>query len=491
MTSILLLLAACAPNLGSADPADSIGDYSDTADDAVEVIPSVDDGEPSVVCDLDENDPYDWNQVITYDLTISDEDIEYLANLGYTWGETYEQLPPVTGTVDITPDGCETTTFTDVQMEIGREMGYIAPPGETSWRVDFNEVNDDQKLGGYDNARWWSPIYSGPVAEMFLYRFATTYVGIPGRRMAWMELGTSYWPSDFYATYNAFEPNKEDMMDRDYGQDGWVSVFEGDPSWNTCQTGSCDTERLNACLDTLANVSDSDALLEETSDCFDWENIAAVYAWEVYFSHWDGCVSPHNCYVEELGDPASPDTTTFSYRISGVDLVNPNWVTVSDVSFYTWNTLLYPCWQDQSEGGCRDMMVEDVRSLIAIGREGLMNADLDTVALQRQSLNLWWEGEDEEWYADQAEWLAARPDYVETALETALDPCNDWASNGWYYWDTGGSSGCTWDTGSYDTGGSRDTGSPMDTGSTPVDTAETDSDTSEVIDTSTPPDTGL
>jgi hypothetical protein len=236
-------------------------------------------------------------------------------------------------------------------------------------------------------------------------------------------------------------------------------------------------------------VSDTDTLLEETGDCFDWTNIAAVYAWEVYFSHWDGCMSPHNCYIEELGDPASPETTTFSYRISGIDLVNPNWVTAEDVNFATWNTLFYPCWQDQSEGGCRDMLVENLESLIAIGREGLMNADLDTVALQRQSLNLWWEGEDEAWYADQADWLTARPDYVEVALETALDPCNDWSSSGWYYyWDTGGySSDCDWDTSSYDTG-SLDTG---DTDGESTDTASGGDTGLVTVDTAIVPDTGM
>ncbi len=422
--------------------------------------PAAYDGGNGDACDLDGIDPYDPEKVIAYEIVnLTDEQIAELESIGYSWWDTYSQIPEATVNVDIniTVSECETVSFTDVNLEIGREMGYVAPSasGETSWRVDYNDSNSAQKIGGYDNARWWAEIYSGPVAEPFLYQYAIKYLPeTRGRRSAWMTLSTNYWPANFAAAYNAFEPYSEDMMDRDYGKNGWISMYEGDPAYMTCQVGTCDDTRLNACLTKVYDIEAldaSDSLVAETGDCFDWSNIAATYAWEVYFSHWDGFMSPHNGYVEELGDSASPDTSRFSLRIAGVDLVNPNWVSVEEVTFYSWSTLYPPCWKDQSEGGCRAMLVADLQILIEAGRSGKMASDLDKVAASRQALGLWWEGVDEGWYNDERDWLTARPDYVEMALTDALDPCNDWTAAGYNPWDTGLAGECG-DTGFIDTG---------------------------------------
>lgn len=390
-------------------------------------------GDGKGACDLDGIDPYDPDVALGFGiLNLTEEDAEALAAMGYgggDWYTDYDQLSveeEVTIDISVTVPGCEEVIVPGVAAEIGRQMGWEAPAvdAETSWRIDLNTTEDTADIGGYDNLRWWSELYGGPIAEYWLYNYALHYLpDTKGRRAAFMTLQTNYWPEDTRVTYNNLEPYNEDMLGRDYGN-GWIAMYEGDPLWMECQVGSCNDTRLQECLDSIPVYENSDRLLEETSSCFDWNNIAASYAWETYFGHWDGLGSPHNGYIEELG--TEPENSWFALRIAGVDLVNSNWVGVGDVYFYNWSSVYTPCWNDTSPGGCREMFIADLRTLIAKGYDGSMVADLDAVAQTRKDLDLWWWGVDEDWYESEADWLIERPAFVEAALEEALIPCNDW-----------------------------------------------------------------
>lgn len=429
---------------------------SDDTTDDTEEIPNY----TPPVCDSDEVQVYDPNQVITYELDVDEATLEMLDSLGYSWswGETYDQLATYAESVAIDAPGCDTIVFEQPRVEMGRQMGYQSPYAEGSWIVEYNEIYRDQILGGYDDARYWAPTYDGPVAVMWLYNWSMGYIDhMPHRDMAWMRLRTSWWGGQ-EAIYNSLEPVKDDFAKRH----DMVSLWEGTDVYlhpgagADCEHGDCEAAGVRAqeCFDVLQNLSDSYALLGETGGCYDWDEISAVIAWQDWFAHWDGCGS-NNCYQYQRGDASDPGTWQLGLVISGVDLlVNEFWTSPEYTDFgWSGGYLGYACKVDASEGGCRDMYTAYLRELNERALSGQMEADLREVFALRESLGIARE-DDEGWLIKAIDWVTARPPYVEMGIEYLENPCGWWSDTGGYIpCDTGS----WWDTGWSDTG-RRDSG---------------------------------
>ncbi|MFH1611225.1 MAG: hypothetical protein ABIA83_01340 [Patescibacteria group bacterium] len=449
----------------TADPYDPF--VPDTTDDGTEHINN--DGTEHIsgyepeVCDPAEVDVYDPNQVISYELDIDEQTLEMLDAVGYSWawGETYDQLSYYAESITVDAPGCQTIVFEQPRVEMGRQMGYQSPYTEGSWIVEYNQVNNDQVLGEYDDARYWAPTYDGPVAEMWMYNWSMDYIDhMPHRDMAWMRMRTTWWGNQ-EAIYNSLEPVKDDFAKRN----GMVALWEGTDLWQypgnggDCEYGDCSAigDRVEECAGMLGGVGDMNNLIPETGACYDWDEISAVLAWQDWFSHWDGCGS-NNCYQYYSGDADNPYSWKQGLVISGVDLLlNELYTSAEDTNFaWTGGSFGWACKSDKSPGGCREMYVNYLLALSELARSGQMQMDLYEVHNLRVFLDIALDG-DEDWLDQAVDWVSTRPDYVDIGIETLDTACDYWGDTGYVPCDTG-----LWDTGLY--GDSGDDSGRIDSG---------------------------
>jgi|GEM_PF-3969975 hypothetical protein len=432
----------------------------DTTDDGVEEIPGY---EPEV-CDPRDIAVYDPNQVITYEIDADEQTLAMLDEIGYGWyyGETYDQLVYYAESIAIDAPGCQTIVFDQPRVELGRQMGYQSAYAEGSWIVEYNEMNHDQILGDYDDARYWAPIYDGPVVEMFIYNWSMDYIDhMPHRDMAWMRMRTTWWGGQ-EAIYNSLEPIKDDFAKRN----NMVGLWEGVDIWQypgnggDCEYGDCNAigDRVFECAGALGGLSDYDNLIAETGACYDWEEIAAVLAWQDWFFHWDGCGS-NNCYQYFTGDSSDPSSWKHGLVITGVDLLLNEVYTSSENTDFIWTggSFKWACLEDGSESGCRQMYTDYLMALNEVSRSGQMEADLREVYALRESLDIARDG-DEDWLEQAINWVAKRPDFVEQGIANMNNQCGYWSDTGFVWCDTG----------------MLDSGQ-LDSGFTPVDSGVADS----------------
>lgn len=418
--SLLAVLAACRfipPEVydPTADP---------SSDDGVVDVPGAD---HTSACLADDINPYDPGQVVSYTLDVDDQTLEMLVAIGYSWGDTYDQLLYYGESVTISAPGCDDIVFEKPRVGLGRQTGYQGPYGQASWTVEYNDLVSGQTIGGYDDARWWAPIYDGPVAELFLYEDSMDYLNMPHRYDAWMQFGTTWWGGQT-AIYNALEPFEDDFAKRN----GYVALWEGyDPSTYhpgsgaNCKTGDCDQagERAATCLERLSAISSPYAILAETSDCYDWGEIASVMAWQDWFGHWDGCGS-NNCYGYFKGDAADSSTWVMGELVSGIDLLLNSYWTMVESADLSWSggTFGWYCRSDTSPGGCRESYVAHMNELSALVRSGKMEEDLRETFALREHLDIALDGDDA-WVEQAVDWVNARPDVMDAAIELLLYPC--------------------------------------------------------------------
>lgn len=448
---LFLSLIACHPETHP-DTYEPITEIGSDGGGAVEEVGSG----ATVPCTPDEIDPYDPVSIVSYTLDIDDTTLAMLDALGYGWwtyGTTYDQISMFAASVTVEAPGCEPIVFEEPRVDTGRQMGWQSPYGEASWIVEYNEIHGDQELGGYDDARYWAPTYDGPVNEMWVYEYVMDYVGLVShRRASWMKFRTTWWGNQ-QAIYNALEPIEDDYMTRVGANALWegydIGVWPGGSA--VCKAGACDDagDRASACYDRLMALSDPDALIAETGDCYDWAEIAQVMAVQDWFSHWDGCGS-NNCFAFMSGNPDDPSAWKVSLGITGIDLLLSEEFTPVELTDFVWTggTAGWYCKADASEGGCRDQYAASIRTLSDLARNGTMEQDLRTVYALRQSDGVALDGDDA-WVESSVAWVTERPDYADAGLEALIYPCGrpDTGDTALDFVVMGG--GVIWETGGY------------------------------------------